>query len=69
MLTEINEVQRYFVEKYPNENAPDDVYSIPVKTSKGEAFMKITIENNNFKKVSDNFTLWFDESLTKSWYD
>lgn len=68
MLSEFNQVKRFLGAKFGyGENIPDGIYAIPTETSKGDAFMKMEFKNNN-SIGKDNFTLFWDEELTKSWY-
>lgn len=67
MLVEYNQAGNYLKEKFPNGKAPDGIYAIPTTTSKGDAFMKLELKDNkSFGK--DNFSLYWDEGLTISWY-
>lgn len=45
----------------------DGVYAVPIDTSKGKAFMKLEMKNGN-AEGRDNFSLFWDEELTNSWY-
>ena len=68
MLSEFNQVKRFLGAKFGcGENIPDGIYAIPNETSKGSAFMKMEFKNNN-AVGKDNFTLFWDEQLTISWY-
>lgn len=69
MLSEFNEVKKFLGTKFGmNENVPDGVYAVPVKTSTGNAFMRFESKNNT-AYGDDNFRLYWDEKLTISWYD
>lgn len=67
MLTEFNEAGNYLKQKFPDGNAPDGVYAIPTDTSKGPAFMRLELKNNK-SFGGNNFSLFWDEALTVSWY-
>lgn len=68
MLSEFNQIKRFLGAKFGyGENIPDGIYAIPTETSKGPAFMKMEFKNNN-AIGEDNFTLFWDEALTVSWY-
>lgn len=68
MLSEINQAKRFLGAKFGyGENIPDGIYSIPTQTSKGNAFMKYEIKNNN-QHGENNYMLFWDENLTISWY-
>lgn len=68
MISEINEVQKYFKDKFGStDNVPDGIYAVPTNTSKGDAFMRIEIKDKDFYGKA-NFMLFNDEQLTKSWY-
>ncbi len=67
MLQEVNEAQQFLKNKFGKGNiVPDGTYAIPTNTSKGNAFMRVEIKNNN---EMFHFDLWWDEALTISWYD
>ena len=69
MFAEIKLVKRFLGAKFGHgENIPDGIYAIPTKTSKGNAFMKYETKNN-CSHGKNNFLLFWDEKLTKSWYD
>ena len=66
MLQEFNEVKRFLGTKFGlGENVPDGVYAIPVKTSRGNAFMRFESKNNT-AFGNNNFKLYWDENLTIS---
>jgi hypothetical protein len=66
MLTEINEAKRFLIEKFGSvEKVKPGTYAVPTNTSKGPAFMKVVI--NEEQGMSD-FSLWLDEELTQTWY-
>jgi hypothetical protein len=68
MLTEVLEVKRYLGCLFGvGENIPDGVYAIPTKTSKGNAFMRCEIKNNEFFG-NTNYKLFWDEKLKICWY-
>lgn len=67
MLAEVNEAKAFLIEKFGSvENVKAGVYAIPTETSKGKAFMRVEILPDMGMK---HFDLWWDEALTKSWYD
>lgn len=66
MLHEANLAKQYLIEKFGSpENVKAGEYAIPVKTSKGDAFMKVVV---NDKGNLYDFRLFKDEALTESWY-
>jgi len=66
MLKAVNEAKEFLINKFGSvEKIKAGTYSIPTQTSKGDAFMKVII--NEEMGMSD-FTLWLDEDLTKTWY-
>jgi hypothetical protein len=66
MITEVNEAKKWFQKKFDDlSGVPPGDYAIPTRTSKGPAFMRVTIDKN---KGMSNFDLWWDEEMTKSWY-
>lgn len=69
MLKDAKLVKQYFGLRFGiGERCSDGVYAVPCETSKGNAFMKMTIKNNEFSG-KDNFSLFWDEKLTLSFYD
>lgn len=50
------------------ERVPDGIYAVPCDSSRGNAFMKIVIFENEIDKTENNFSLYWDEQLTKTWY-
>lgn len=69
MFSEILLAKKYFGAKFGHgENIKDGIYAIPIQTSKGPAFMKMEVLNGN-PSGKDNFSLFWDESLTVSWYN
>lgn len=68
-MSEFNQAKRFMGIKFGyGEPCQDGVYAIPTETSKGKAFMRLEIKDNN-PAGNDNFKLYWDEKLTKSWYD
>jgi len=67
MLAEFNEAGNYLKKRFPDGNAPDGIYAIPTQTSKGDAFMRLQLKDNK-SFGGDNFSLYWDEELTISWY-
>lgn len=68
MLSEINEVQQYFKNKFGStKNTPDCIYAIPTNTSRGVAFMRIEIKDAELHG-KNNFMLFKDDELKESWY-
>jgi len=69
MLSEINQVKRFFGIKFGyGEVILDGIFAVPTSTSKGKAFMKMEVVNGE-PSGSQNFLLFWDEDLTISWYD
>lgn len=67
MLAELNEVKKHLVEKFGDvDSVPPGTYAIPTETSKGKAFMRVTIAED--MGMSD-FSLWMDDSFTKDWLE
>jgi hypothetical protein len=67
MLAELNEAKKYLVEKFGDADlVPPGTYAIPTETSKGKAFMRVTIAED---KGMGDFSLWMDEAFTVKWYD
>jgi hypothetical protein len=68
MITEMMQVKRFLGIKFGyGEPIADGVYAIPTTTSKGNAFMKLEMKEGN-AEGKDNFSLYWDEKLTLSWY-
>ena len=66
MLQEVNLAKKYLIEKFGTaENIKAGEYAIPVTTSKGDAFMKVVV---NDKGSLYDFRLFKDEALTETWY-
>lgn len=63
MLAEVNEAKIFLRRKF-GDNVPDGIYAIPTKTSKGNAYMKVTITDG----FMFGFELFWDEELTKDWF-
>lgn len=64
MILEILTAKRYLGARFGiGETIPDGVYPIPIYTSKGKAFMRYEVRNNE-AYGSDNFKLFWDEALT-----
>ena len=66
MLSEVNEAQKYLKAKFGDNPPKAGRYAVPTKTSKGDAFMEVTLSED--MKLG-SFRLFWDEELTKSWYD
>lgn len=65
MITEVNEAQKFLISKYGSaEKVPVGTHAIPTKTSKGKAFMAVTIDA---KMNMSGFALFLDEELTQPW--
>jgi hypothetical protein len=65
MFSEVNQTQRFLKEKF-GENVPAGTYPIPTTTSKGDAFMKVTVSPDGHLS---GFYLYWDEEFKYSWYD
>lgn len=68
MILEFQQVKKYFNDRFGISIIPDGVYAVPKTTSKGHAFMRAEIKNGDLYG-KNNFILFLDEELTKSWYD
>lgn len=67
MIAEVIEAQDFLIKKFNGaENVKPGIYAIPTETSKWPAFMRVEISQQ--MKMS-HFDLWWDEELTKSWYE
>lgn len=65
MLQAVEEAKVFLVNKFGSvENVKPGTYAVPTETSKGSAFMRVTI--NEEMGMSD-FSLWLDEEFTESW--
>jgi len=64
MISEVIETQKFLREKF-GENVPAGTYAIPTKTSKGKAFMKVTVSSDGYLS---GFDLYWDEEFKHSWY-
>ena len=60
MIAEINKSQKYLHQKFGT-NLKPGVYAVPVFTSKGHAFMRVVLDENNL--LSD-FELFKNKKLT-----
>lgn len=68
MITEMNQVKRFLGAKFGyGELINDGIFAVPTETSKGKAFMKMEFRNGE-TAGKDNFSLFWDEELTNSWY-
>ena len=65
MIQEVEEAKKYLAKKFKG-LAPSGTYAIPTQTSKGKAFMSVTVDDRHYLS---GFDLFWDEQLTKSWYD
>lgn len=62
MLHEVNQAQKFLIEKYGNSlSVPEGAHAIPLNTSKGPLFMKVVI---SFSGRMSDFSLYKDEALT-----
>lgn len=69
MLSDYLQAKRFLGAKFGyGEILPDGVYAVPCDSSKGKAFFRLEIRNNNVEGAK-NFHMFWDESLTISWYD
>jgi hypothetical protein len=66
MLTEVIEAQTYLKKKFNGNDVPAGTYAIPTETSKGKAFMKVTVNPEGYL---GGFDLFWDEEFTQSWYE
>jgi hypothetical protein len=67
MLAEVNEAKAFLIKKFGSvEKVKPGTYAVPTDTSKGKAFMKVTITPDMGMK---DFHLFKDEALTVTWYD
>lgn len=67
MLTELNTAKKFLLERFGEaENVLPGTYPVPIETSKGTAFMAVTISED---LSMSNFKLFKDEDLKESWYD
>jgi len=64
MIQEVTTAQKFLKENY-GDKPKAGTYAIPYKTSRGDAFMKVVLSEDN--KLSD-FTLWKDKDLKETWY-
>lgn len=68
MLAEVNQAKRFLGIKFGYGNhTRNGIYAVPTSTSKGKAFFRLEIENNEFVG-KDNFSLFWDEALTLDWF-
>jgi hypothetical protein len=66
MLYEVNQAKSFLIEKFGSiENVKPGIYAIPTSTSKGDAFMRVVI---NEEMGMSGFDLWLNEELTETWY-
>ena len=66
MLAEVNKAKDFLINKFGSaDKVKAGTYSVPTTTSKGDAFMKVVVDDNG--SLSD-FHLFWDEELTISWY-
>lgn len=69
MLAEMNQAKRFLGVKFGyGEIIQDGTFAIPTTTSKGDAFMKLEMKDGK-QAGQGNFSLFWDEKLTISWYD
>lgn len=64
MIREVEIARAYFKKNFKN-GVPSGTYAIPIETSKGDAFMKVVV--NEWGKM-ESFELYWDEALSQSWY-
>lgn len=68
MMNEMLIAKRFLGIKFGyGERIRDGIYAIPIDTSKGKAFIKLEMKNGN-AEGNDNFSLFWDEELSNSWY-
>ena len=69
MIAEQLYVKKYLGARFGiGEKVPDGIYAIPIDAAKGIAFIRLELKNG--KGVGDsNFSLFWDEALTVSYYD
>lgn len=65
MFSEANAAQKFFKEKFGENPVEPGAYPVPYSTARGEAFMKIVVDEQ--QNMSD-FHLFWDEGFTISWY-
>ena len=69
MLAEIRLVRKYLGLRFGSgEPIPDGRYAIPCDTSRGQAFMAYNVKDWQ-QTGEDNYSLYWDEQLTLSWYN
>jgi hypothetical protein len=68
MIAEANQAQRFLGAKFGTDpcRIKEGTYAVPCDTSKGKAFMRLLVDEN---KSMRGFDLFWDESLTVSWYN
>jgi hypothetical protein len=65
MLAEVNQAQKHIIAHHGANPEPGD-YAVPTQTSRGDAFMKVTL---NKELSMSGFRLFWDKEFTLSWYD
>jgi hypothetical protein len=69
MVFQMAQARRFLGAKFGyGETIPDGIYAVPIETTKGEAFMKAEVINNEYAGKG-NFKLFWDEVLSVSWHD
>ena len=64
MITEVNKAKQYFKDKFVDSMPEPGTYAIPIETSRGNAFMKVILDEKLFL---GDFSLWQNEALTQPW--